>query len=64
MRQDALHHRAVHHREPGRALDLSSLAGIVFGLGLLVPVFLDPELGVLAIPAFVSLTAGLLGIAR
>jgi len=41
-------------------LDVSALAGIVAAIGLMIPAFFLPDLGILAVPAFVLLLASLL----
>lgn len=43
-----------------RALDASTLLGVAAGIGLLIPAFVVPGLGSLALPAFVVLVPSLL----
>lgn len=43
-----------------RLVDASALVGIAVGMGLLLPAFVAPEMGLLAVPAFLVLLPSLL----
>jgi len=43
-----------------QALDITALVGIVAAMGLMVPAFFVPGMGMLAVPAFVVLLASML----